>query len=145
MFYQGIAGFEISVKELLNEWEGKTLKGFSWNFEKLKQHIESQANARVLAMVEEKTLRNLIVFRCLGEEAEIDLVVKKPNSTHMELVIAFEELFNAYGQVKSWWLEVHCQNKAAQALYEQVGFLRGGVRKNYYPDKEDALIYNCKR
>ena len=145
MFYQGIAGFEFSVKELLKEWEGKTLKGFSWNFEKLKQHLESNDNARVLAMVEEETLRNLIVFRYLGDEAEIDLVIKKLNSSRIELETSFGELFNAYGQVKNWWLEVHCQNRAAQALYEQVGFLRGGVRKNYYPDKEDALIYNCKR
>lgn len=40
-------------------------------------------------------------------------------------------------------LEVRKSNKAAQRLYDSVGFQRLGVRKNYYPAKdgrEDALV-----
>lgn len=37
-------------------------------------------------------------------------------------------------------LEVRVSNKAAQALYTSQGFTSSGVRKNYYTDKEDALI-----
>lgn len=41
-------------------------------------------------------------------------------------------------------LEVRKSNKAAQQLYESVGFQRLGVRKNYYPAggyaREDALV-----
>lgn len=47
-------------------------------------------------------------------------------------------------QVDSVFLEVRISNTIAAHLYEQEGFNRIGVRKNYYPDgdgKEDALVY----
>lgn len=37
-------------------------------------------------------------------------------------------------------LEVRASNQAAQALYFSQGFVEGGIRKNYYTDKEDALV-----
>ncbi len=37
-------------------------------------------------------------------------------------------------------LEVRAGNQAAIALYEGMGFLSAGLRKGYYPDKEDAVI-----
>lgn len=43
----------------------------------------------------------------------------------------------------SMWLEVRVSNAAAQALYRTAGFVRAGVRKNYYPastGREDALL-----
>lgn len=39
-------------------------------------------------------------------------------------------------------LEVRCSNSAAIALYESMGFVPQGRRRNYYPDNgEDAIIY----
>lgn len=42
------------------------------------------------------------------------------------------------------WLEVRVSNLAAQALYNQMGFLTVGKRKQYYPttagQREDALV-----
>jgi len=59
-------------------------------------------------------------------------------------------------QLKMWsvlrelnwiWLEVRSSNQAAIALYTSYGFVKSGVRKNYYPlglkgsnDREDALL-----
>ncbi|GAE32480.1 ribosomal protein S18-alanine N-acetyltransferase [Halalkalibacter hemicellulosilyticus] len=38
-------------------------------------------------------------------------------------------------------LEVRVSNEVAQRLYKKVGFLKGGIRKNYYADnQEDALV-----
>ncbi len=45
--------------------------------------------------------------------------------------------------IKRVLLEVRCSNTLAIALYEKLGFARGGVRKNYYPSEngaEDALL-----
>ncbi len=37
-------------------------------------------------------------------------------------------------------LEVRLSNIRAQNLYEKLGFKKGLIRKNYYPDNEDAII-----
>ncbi|MGL6185420.1 MAG: ribosomal protein S18-alanine N-acetyltransferase [Clostridium chrysemydis] len=37
-------------------------------------------------------------------------------------------------------LEVRESNLAAQKLYEKCGFKNEGIRKNFYPDKENAII-----
>ena len=42
--------------------------------------------------------------------------------------------------IKAMTLEVRVTNKSAIALYKKLGFKEAGIRKNYYSDKEDALI-----
>lgn len=42
---------------------------------------------------------------------------------------------------KSMTLEVRVSNTVAQSLYRKLGFMNGGIRKNYYTDNyEDALV-----
>lgn len=43
--------------------------------------------------------------------------------------------------IRAFTLEVRVGNQAAQKLYERIGFSCVGIRKRYYPDKEDACIY----
>ena len=43
--------------------------------------------------------------------------------------------------IKKLFLEVRPSNAAAISLYEKAGFVKEGVRKKYYGDGEDALIY----
>lgn len=46
----------------------------------------------------------------------------------------------------SMTLEVRVTNAAARQLYEQMGFVEAGIRKNYYSEtKEDALILWCEK
>ena len=42
--------------------------------------------------------------------------------------------------IKAMTLEVRVTNESAIALYKKLGFKEAGIRKNYYSDKEDALI-----
>ena len=43
--------------------------------------------------------------------------------------------------VKTFFLEVRASNRAAQKFYEKAGFIRTGLRKDYYPDtREDAVL-----
>jgi ribosomal-protein-alanine N-acetyltransferase len=43
--------------------------------------------------------------------------------------------------MESMTLEVRVSNEAARELYQQLGFVSAGIRKNYYSEtKEDALI-----
>lgn len=46
----------------------------------------------------------------------------------------------------SMTLEVRVSNEAARHLYQQLGFVEAGIRKNYYSEtKEDALILWCEK
>ena len=56
--------------------------------------------------------------------------------------IARTLLTDALARVKgAWFLEVRASNAAAIRLYESVGFVRAGERKNYYYEPaEDAIV-----
>ncbi len=42
-------------------------------------------------------------------------------------------------------LEVRGQNRAARALYERLGFIQSGVRRNYYDcPADDAILYTLE-
>jgi ribosomal-protein-alanine N-acetyltransferase len=43
--------------------------------------------------------------------------------------------------INSFTLEVRVSNRIARLLYEKAGFGLVGIRKGYYPDREDACIY----
>lgn len=43
--------------------------------------------------------------------------------------------------INAFTLEVRVSNFRARALYERMGFRNVGIRKGFYPDKEDACIY----
>ena len=48
--------------------------------------------------------------------------------------------------MESMTLEVRVSNSAARHLYQQLGFVEAGIRKNYYSEtKEDALILWCEK
>ena len=48
--------------------------------------------------------------------------------------------------MESMTLEVRVSNAAARHLYQQLGFVEAGIRKNYYSEtKEDALILWCEK
>ena len=42
------------------------------------------------------------------------------------------------------YLEVSRVNKKAIALYEKMGFKEDGIRKNYYSDNTDAILYKME-
>ena len=49
-------------------------------------------------------------------------------------------------EMESMTLEVRVSNAAARHLYQQLGFVEAGIRKNYYTEtKEDALILWCEK
>ena len=62
----------------------------------------------------------------------------------MEKLLA--KAIDALSQEREIWLEVHENNKAAQKLYEKLGFSRVGERPSYYRDLKKAYLYSfpCK-
>lgn len=78
------------------------------------------------------------------DEAHITNIALHPNFRGMKLgealmnrAIDFAESRGA----KSMTLEVRVSNEVAQNLYKKLGFVEGGIRKNYYSDnQEDAQV-----
>lgn len=98
---------------------------------------------------QENTVIGFLIASCVLDEAEI-----------LNVAIANEQRRHGYGKAllnhalqalqqfgsTTCWLEVRASNQTAIGLYEQSGFKRTGIRKNYYagPDanhREDALLY----
>lgn len=81
------------------------------------------------------------IFAC--DEADIALVAVKPENRRKGIARAmlkklFEELI-ARG-INKIYLEVRISNTNARSLYDSLGFLPVGIRKNYYENAEDAIV-----
>ena len=77
------------------------------------------------------------------EDAEILNIAVAPEQRNKGLGgVLMEEMLReakALGAEKTF-LEVRKTNLSAQSLYRRFGFEEYGVRKNYYPDGEDAIL-----
>lgn len=57
---------------------------------------------------------------------------------------AIIDLLQLEPELEDLLLEVRPSNLAAIKLYERLGFLRVGVRKRYYSNAEDALVFKLR-
>ena len=91
------------------------------------------------------------VFQCVCDESELLYVVVNRTLQGQGVGKCFllETLaLLRKGGINSCTLEVRSGNLVAQQVYQQLGFAKVGVRKNYYAAQagfsvEDALIYRC--
>lgn len=82
-----------------------------------------------------------VLWRDLGEEAEITALATLPAAQgHGVMRQLVEHIFNAHGY-KFWLLEVHETNEKARKLYEILGFEEVGRRNRYYRDGASAIRY----
>lgn len=82
-----------------------------------------------------------ILYKMIGEEIEIFRIAvsyrKRRQGIGKEIL---EFLLNSEKE-KTFFLEVDSTNYPAIALYDSCGFQRIHIRKHYYEDGSDALIY----
>ncbi|GAE27273.1 ribosomal-protein-S18p-alanine acetyltransferase [Halalkalibacter wakoensis JCM 9140] len=78
------------------------------------------------------------------DEAQITNVAvhsKYRGKGHGEKLLRYVIAFLKQMGVVKLSLEVRVSNEVAQNLYRKIGFVEGGIRKNYYADNlEDALV-----
>ena len=90
--------------------------------------------------------------RCVGhllstvvlDEAEILTVAIDPELQRQGLgraLMVYAQAEWHRRQVQRAFLEVRRQNQAARSLYTRMGWTETGVRRNYYRDGEDAVLY----
>jgi ribosomal-protein-alanine N-acetyltransferase len=81
-----------------------------------------------------------------GDQAHVtNVVVAEPHrrgGIATRLMLALSRTAIARGCV-AWTLEVRASSEGAQDLYRRFGFAPAGVRKNYYDNREDAIVMWC--
>ena len=118
--------------------------------------IDAWSENAVLMQIERKQVTiykengNLLgycIFMTAADEGEILRIAVKPD--RRKKGIGKKLLDRAVKTMASRganeiFLEVRASNTDAISLYEKYGFIKTGVRKNYYENKEDAILYNFK-
>ena len=97
-----------------------------------------------LAEVEEDTVKGYLLATVVLDEANIDRIAVKSIYRNQKiatiLIKEFEKVL-IENNVKDVFLEVRRSNQVAIKLYKSQGYINLFERKNYYENKEDALIF----
>lgn len=120
-------------------------QAFSWT-EKMLKDCCLQAPYKNFVLRESDKVIGYGILRVTAGEAEVlNITVSKNRRRHglgLLLLNHLLEIAKRHG-TKEIFLEVRASNTAALKLYQGVGFLQVGMRKDYYPivnGREDALI-----
>lgn len=114
-----------------------------------KEEIEKSFNIPYYEIYKgyDKEITGVIHFTVLNDEATINFFAVKKERQNEKigtnlLFIAILKMIEK-GALKCV-LEVNKNNKKAIEVYKKEGFLEVGVRKNFYKNKEDALVFELK-
>ena len=120
------------------EHEGST---YPWNRANFINSINS--SHRCLGLIQQGTLLAHAIISINPFEAELLLitVAKQAQGKGLGRLLLNTVIHQLSGKVHDLFLEVRSNNQRAIGLYESLGFNQLGVRKNYYPDGENALVY----
>jgi ribosomal-protein-alanine N-acetyltransferase len=139
-FYQGSAEDKEGLARLCQEW---TLKEF-WPYEEFLVSLKIPGTF-LLFQSENNQWLSLALGRAMGGETELFYIHVSQRARRRgladELLLEFCEHARRDWSCERVMLEVRTSNLAAQRLYAKHGFEQVAVRKRYYQDGEDALIY----
>lgn len=114
-----------------------------WSRTAIDQMIEDENTCFLIAKIENEVVGNC-ALRVILDEGEItNFSVKHKYRKQGIAQKMLEELLQAGFNMgaKSFTLEVRTKNSAAIGLYEKLGFIKEGKRKDFYRDpKDDAWI-----
>lgn len=114
-----------------------------WSEKSVASELTNPLSAWLVAL-EGETVVGYIGSQTVMDESDMMNVAVHPEHRRKgiaeALIVALAQLLRDGGS-NSLTLEVRASNAPAIALYEKLGFLQIGLRKNYYRNpKEDALI-----
>jgi len=113
-----------------------------------RQSFENELNLNQFAVYLVLEKEGQIVGYCgmwlIVDEAHITNIAVLPEFRGQKLGEAILQMIMEIAKkrgAKTMTLEVRVSNVVAQSLYRKLGFMNGGIRKNYYTDNyEDALV-----
>lgn len=112
---------------------------FNWQAESLLTELQS---VQTLLIETDHGVLSYICYRDLGDCFEISALGTHPRQQkkgyQSQLILKLQQL--AKERQARIILEVHCDNKSAQELYQKMNFKKLTIRKAYYKDKADAFV-----
>lgn len=110
----------------------------------LKEDIKNKNYNYLVAKSNDGKIIGYIGISYVLDSADIiSIVVHKDYTKKGIATLLLQEIFTfaKENNIQKIMLEVRSSNLPAQKLYEKLGFKQITIRKNYYDNTEDALIY----
>ena len=110
----------------------------------LKEDIKNKNYNYLVAKSNDGKIIGYIGISYVLDSADIiSIVVHKDYTKKGIATLLLQEIFTfaRENNIQKIMLEVRSSNLPAQKLYEKLGFKQITIRKNYYDNTEDALIY----
>lgn len=115
-----------------------------WSRESFENELTKNRFALYLVLEDEEVIFGYCGVWIIVDEAHVTNIALLPNYRGKKLgETLLTEIMKVAKEkgAKTMTLEVRVSNHVAQSLYRKLGFLDGGIRKNYYTDnQEDALV-----
>lgn len=114
----------------------------SWSLDSIKNELSNSLATYIVGILDNKVVGFAGAWLIASEGQITNVSVSKDfrgQGIGFKIINELLKTLSSKGS-KEVTLEVRESNLAAQKLYEKCGFKNEGIRKNFYPDKENAII-----
>jgi ribosomal-protein-alanine N-acetyltransferase len=114
-----------------------------WSMESFVHEILVNRYAHYVVVVVNGQIVGYCGAWCIGDEGEITTIAVHPGFQKKgigKFLLQYMMQYIRDRGGKNLYLEVRVSNEAAQKLYQKHGFTYQRIRKEYYPDQEDAIV-----
>lgn len=115
----------------------------NWTIKQLESECSSPLSIALVLILNEQVIGYLFI-KVIGDEAELlSIAIKSDYSRIGAGSFLWREGVSSLKEknVRSVFLEVRENNITAQLFYKKHGFINIGIRKHYYSDGENALLF----
>lgn len=115
-----------------------------WSEKMLAEHLANPCSLTLAAVDGVGRLLGYVGLLAVVDEGYITNVAVRPDCRRQGVASSLLQALEARGRARNLTfltLEVRQSNAPARALYEKLGYLQAGLRRNYYENpREDAVI-----
>ena len=115
-----------------------------WSEKMLAEHLANPCSLTLAAVDGAGRLLGYVGLLAVVDEGYITNVAVRPDCRRQGVASSLLQALEARGRARNLTfltLEVRQSNAPARALYEKLGYLQAGLRRNYYENpREDAII-----
>ena len=133
-----VSDLELIQESLLTDFDD------FWNFSTFKNELLNPNSKYIVAKSNNKIIGFAGIWKSVDDVHITNIVTAKKyrkQNIGSLMLSKLIEMAEAEKDITSITLEVHSNNIPAQKLYEKFGFKVVGLRKKYYNNIDDAIIY----